>query len=210
MNEERKAELIERHRHINVNHEWWEHLYEEFDRVCKILGIDLDPVGRLRQRQRPDIEFSGFCSQGDGASWSGVYRAWHYEAGYMHRVNTYDLAPEGIREYAPRDKELHRIAGELCMLARLYYPAYAQVAKSGHYSHAFTMHLSHYEPLEGDEDDWADEVHRHVEDTLTDLFRDLADWLYARLEQGYNYLTSDEAVWDTIEANELDEEEEEV
>lgn len=205
MNEERKAELIKRYHDINVDHDWWDAVYADFESVCKILGIELDAT-----KYGPDIMFSGFWSQGDGASWAGAYRAFHYEAGWKHRVNTYDEAPAKIREYAPKNEELHRIADELCFLARIYYPAYARVTRSCHYCHAYTMSLSVYEPLVCYEEDYADEVHRHVEDTLTDLFRDLADWLYARLEQEYNYLTSDEAVWDTIEANELDEEEEEV
>jgi hypothetical protein len=33
--------------------------------------------------------------------------------------------------------------------------------------------------------------------------RDLARWLYRTLEKEYDYLTSDEAVWEAIQANEL-------
>jgi hypothetical protein len=207
MNKERKAALIERYHDINVSHDWWDAVYEDFESVCKILGIELDAT-----KYGPDIMFSGFWSQGDGASWAGAYYAERWDRSSMHNLYTYDTAPARIREYAPKDEELHRIADELCFLARIYYPAYARVTRLGYYCHSGTMHLAHYRPMDEstDEGDFADEVHRHVEDTLTDLFRDLADWLYARLEQEYNYLTSDEAVWDTIEANELDEEEEEV
>lgn len=124
----------------------------------------------------------------------------------MHNLCTYDTAPAKIREYAPHDEELHRIADELCLLARIYYPAYAWVETSGRYSHSGTMRIVHYEPMdESTDEDFADEVHTHVEETLTQLFRDLADWLYAQLEREYEHLTSDEVVWDTIQANELDE-----
>lgn len=208
MNEERKAALIEKYRDINVDHNWWDCTCEGFERICTILGIELEqrsvPLMNGEVRYEPDIQFSGFWSQGDGAAWSGSYRTYTYEAGWKHKVSTYDLAPAGIREYC-NDEELHRIADELCMLARLYYPAFARIATSGQHCHSGTMNLSVFEPMDGDPDDWAQEVHTHVEETLTQLFRDLADWLYVQLEKEYDYQTSDEAVWDTIQANELDE-----
>jgi len=206
MNEERKAALIERYRDINVDHDWWGCVYENFERVCTILGITLEQralrtVGGWA-RYEPDIEFSGFWSQGDGAAWTGVYRAWEWA--FLHRVHTYDIAPAKIREHAPNDEELHRIADELCLLARIYYPAYASVERAGRN----IQRLACCEPVEEDDDDYAEEVHSHVEETLEQLFRDLADWLYVQLEKEYEHLTSDEVVWDTIQANELDEEEE--
>jgi hypothetical protein len=50
------------------------------------------------------------------------------------------------------------------------------------------------------------------EKDVTEQWRSYMDDLYRNLEKEYDYLTSDEAVWDTIEANELieDVEEEEV
>lgn len=35
-----------------------------------------------------------------------------------------------------------------------------------------------------------------------DIFRDLAKWLYKRLESNYDYLTSDKAIIETIKSNE--------
>ena len=213
ISEARKAQLIEQYRGINVDYGWWDTLYDEFVRVCEILGIEIDTRAHRTMGgttvHRPLIHFSGFCSQGDGASWSGRYRAYTWEAGWLHKVRTYDAAPAKIREYAPTDGELHRVADELCFLARLYYPAYAHVSSNGQYCHSGTMSLAVFEPMDGDPNDYAEEVHEHVETTLTGLFRDLADWLYVKLEEEYDYLTSDEAVWDTIQANELDELEDE-
>jgi hypothetical protein len=44
---------------------------------------------------------------------------------------------------------------------------------------------------------------------LVQLFKDLANWLYRQLETEYEYLTSDEAVVESLEANEIEEEKEE-
>ena len=147
------------------------------------------------------------AGSGRRASWTGAYRAWEWA--FLHRVHTYDIAPAKIREHAPNDEELHRIADELCLLARIYYPAYAHVISNSQYCHSGTMSLAVFEPIEGDDADYAEEVHEHVETTLTELFRDLADWLYVKLEKEYGYLTGDEAVWEAIVANDLDELEDE-
>ena len=185
MTDDRKAALIERYQNINVDHEWWDSVYDDFHSICKRMGIDLD---------RHEPSFAGFWSQGDGASFTGIFNA-----------DVADTAPETIRNYAPIDKELHRIADELCMLGRIYYRAYARVGRpyGSHHCHQYTMFVTDYEPLVGDIDDWADEVHEAVEKGLQELFRDLAGWLYSTLEQEYDYLTSNEGVWDTIVANDM-------
>ena len=40
-----------------------------------------------------------------------------------------------------------------------------------------------------------------AEEVVTEALRDLARWLYRQLEREYEYLTSDEAVDETIAAN---------
>jgi hypothetical protein len=195
--------FINNHREINVHHDWWDSAYGDFDRICEILGIEL---------YKGEPSFSGFWSQGDGASWTGWYRArkplYGYETSGTYE-STYDLAPAKIREYAPQDEELHRIADELCMLTRIYYPTHALVRRhDSRYSHEMTMCVSEIEPCD-DDADFAEEVTDALEEALLEQFRDLARWLYKTLEREYDYLTSDEAVVETLEANEIEEEEEE-
>ena len=192
--------FIDKHRDINIHEEWYDGVYEDFKMICEILGIDLD-------EQEPS--FSGFCSQGDGASWTGQYRAIR---GWVSApaVVTYDLAPAKIREHAPQDEELHRIADELCLLARIYGPVYAVVGRSSiHYVHSSTMRLDEwsYYDEEIDMDEVPEEIIDLIETTLKDLFKALADWLYKRLEAEYDGLRSDDAVKESLEANEIYEEE---
>lgn len=195
-------QFLEKHRNINVDHEWWDCAYDDFSQICTILGIELD---------KDEPSFYGFWSQGDGASWTGRYRAnglsLTMPSGY---VATYELAPAKIREHAPQDEELHRIADEMSMVARIYYPAYARVTRmtATRYVHENTMVIEQIEPFD-DAEDFADEVTRTLEAALLELFRDLARWLYKSLEAEYDHLTSDEAVAETLEANEIVEEEEE-
>lgn len=190
MTDDKKQELIDRYRDINVDHDWWDLIYDDFNAICKRMGIDLD-------KQEPS--FSGFWSQGDGASFTGSFSG-----------SIADTAAEEIRNYAPLDTELHRIADELTLIGRIYYRAYARIGRpyGTHYCHQYTMYVTDFEPLESEVDDWADDIHEAVEQGLQELFRDLAGWLYRTLEQEYDYFTSDEEVWETIVANELHLEEE--
>jgi hypothetical protein len=194
--------FIDKHRDINVDYDWWDAVYDGFHEICKILGIELDA-------REPC--FSGFWSQGDGASWAGTYRAQGLGYAGLAPLSTYDQAPAKMREYAPKDEELHRIADELCLLGRIYGPVYAKVRRSsGHYVHAMTMQIDSWEFYDDDGSyDIPNEIAEHVDSTLLELFRDLAHWLYNRLECEYDHLTSDEAVIEALEANEIEEDEEE-
>ena len=63
-------------------------------------------------------------------------------------------------------------------------------------------------------DQHLDEEYASICGAVTEIIRGYCRELYKQLEEEYNYLTSDEAVWESIEANELDleteDEEEEV
>jgi hypothetical protein len=192
--------FIDAHREINVKHEWWDSTYDDFRHICNILGIELD---------RGEPSFSGFWSQGDGASWTGRYRAQGMAYSTYTPLPTYDLAPAKIREHAPQDEELHRIADELCLLARIYGPVYAIVGRSSsRYVHDNTMIVSEWEYYdERDMDDVDEKIIDHVEEALLHAFQALAQWLYKTLEAEYDYLTGDEAVIETLDANEIEEDE---
>ena len=181
-------------RHVFEDSCDWEFVYEDAAEVADILGIDL----RQRRvqlmggghRYEPSIYFSGFWSQGDGACFEGTYR---YAKG----------ATKKIREYAPQDKELHRIADELQAVQRKhFYHLIASMNHTGHYCHSGCMSVE----VEHNEDRYRDIG--DAEDDIRQLMRDFADWIYDRLESEYDYQTSDEAVEEAIRANEYEFDEE--
>jgi hypothetical protein len=187
--------LIEKHRLINTSHDWWDSVYADFENICKIIGVYVE---------NDEPNFTGFWSQGDGASFTGKYRACAFDLKARADHRYYELAPSEIRGHAPNDEELHRIADELCMLSRVYFPIHINISRFGSSSYVHEQTMDCYvEPMDGDPDDWAEEVHAHVQEQATLLMRDLARWLYRTLEKEYEYLTSDEAVWEAIQANEL-------
>lgn len=161
----------------------WDVVFEDAVRMAEILGIDIDT---RRDHGGPTIYFSGFWSQGDGACFEGSYR---YKKG----------AAKAIRKEAPEDKELHRIADALQDIQRRhFYKLRATASHSGRYSHSgcMSVDVEHYDDRYRDISD--------AEGEVTQLMRDFADWIYAQLEKGYNYLTSDEQVAESIIINEYE------
>lgn len=168
--------------------DWHSFVYEDFERICATLGIQLKtrPVRLMGggTRQDPLLWFTGFCSQGDGACFEGYYS---YAKG----------ASAAIRSYAPTDEALHRIADDLQSIQRCnFYQLRAETTQRGRYYHANCMIVS----VTRDSPTWQD-MTADAEDILTETLRDLAKWLYRQLEREYEHLSSDEVVNETIEAN---------
>ena len=92
------------YRDEGIYDEWYDHVYENFETVCRIVGITLQTSAvRLYgggTREKPNIWFRGFWSQGDGAC---------YEGRYSHARG----AAKAIRDHAPEDTELHDIVDAL-------------------------------------------------------------------------------------------------
>jgi len=177
------------YRQVGFDHDWFEFVYEDFERICAILGIDLNTVPvRLHgggTRQKTCIWFSGFWSQGDGACFEGRYR--HAKG-----------APQKIRDHAPKDTELHRIADALQAIQRRnFYQIHAAITHRDRYYHEYSMAIS----VERDSPTWQD-MSADTEDAVIEALRDLARWLYRQLESEYEYQASDEAVDEAIVANE--------
>ncbi len=58
-----------------LDYEWYDFVYEDFGRICEILGVTLATTTAWLQgggtRDKPCIYWSGFSCQGDGASFQG-------------------------------------------------------------------------------------------------------------------------------------------
>jgi len=102
---------------------------------------------------------------------------------------------------------------------------YVYVTSRGMYCHANSMvfsieHDTFYRLIECPtefHEQIVDTWDRQLEDEADDFEKDVIEqWrsymqdLYRKLEAEYDYLVSDEAVWDTIEVNELDMDEEDL
>lgn len=172
--------------------EWWragagcdnffaEAVIDDAEHIAPLLGIDFMvdrvPLCGGGTRTKPRIYWSGFWSQGDGAS---------FEAYFAYKKGS----AKAIREHAPMDKELHAIADALqAAQRRVFYRANGTITTRGHYSHSGTMHISMNDGCES------------VEDDIEQALREFADWIYSQLEAAYEYEQSDENVDANIIAN---------
>lgn len=174
LDEETQERVIENNRDINVDYQWWDFIYDDVKKIGKILGINIK-----------NIYFSRFYSQGDGACFEG----------------SYSYAKESvkkIKEYAPLDEELHKIAKDLYLLQKNhFYRLSANVEHSGHYYHEFCTNITVYD------DDYYDISDDTIEG-MKEILRSFMQWIYSILEKECNYLTSDEAIKETIIANEYE------
>jgi hypothetical protein len=154
-----------------------ESVIEDALQCAAILGIDIDKRG---------IQWSGFWSQGDGACFTGGYK---YARGSAKK----------IREHAPNDGTLARIADELqAAQARHFYRLYAAVHTSGRYSHSGTMRVD----VADSNDEYRDIG--AAEHDIADALRNFADWIYQQLESAYEWTNADEQVDENILANEYE------
>lgn len=163
-------------REAGLHDEWWDFVYDDAKRMASILGIDID-----------NIFFSGFWSQGDGACFEGTYR---YKPGSC----------KAIRAEAPQDRELHVIADTLRDIQRpWFYQLTASVKHSGNYSHEYCTVIDVEDERYAN---WgADPL---PEDEMADALRRFMRWIYARLEEEYEWINSDENVAEAITANEYE------
>lgn len=189
MTDEQKQALIEQYRDFNVEHiEWWDGVYDDFTCDMAAKGIHVY-----------DMNFSGFWSQGDGASFTG----------YISN-NKMFFDQHGLVESYPWLAKLLSHDGEFTLT----------IERTGHhYVHENTVgvDLSHtdmfYHILPSDSvraqvveqwDEQLDAEYNTICDAVTEIIRDYCRDLYRRLRDEYDYLTSDEAVWEAIVANDLD------
>lgn len=128
-----------------------------------------------------DIYFSGFHSQGDGACFKSRYQ---YEKQSVEKLKSEFPQWEKLHEIAERLKELQRVN---------FYQVLGSTKHWGFYFHEYCMDIN----LERN-----DNKPIINEDEFIEAFRDFARLIYKSINKDYDYLTSEEAILETIQANE--------
>lgn len=184
-----KQALIEQYRDFNVEHiEWWDGVYDNFTCDMAAKGIHIY-----------DMQFLGFWSQGDGASFTG----------YISN-NKMFFDQHGLTDSYPWIAKLMSHDGGFTLT----------IERTGHhYVHENTVgvdlsYTDNFRNVLPDDDlraevieQWdvqLDAEYNTICEAVTEIVRGYCRDLYRRLEETYDYLTSDEAVWEAIVANDLD------
>jgi hypothetical protein len=175
-----------------TDHEWWDTLTDEWKTTLDAIGFE-----------NADIRFSGFWSQGDGASFtSGI------DATKLVNFLSQEKPPwsDGCLDF---DYVVKQIGGKLTdptldVLHRADISGNAHRDRGNYYhDQSCTLYFEWYEP---------DDIHELGLALLTDTFDrfteaverlriDLCRAIYNGLEQEYEYLTSEEACLESAEAN---------
>lgn len=183
LSQDAQNKVLENNRDFLVEGNWYNAVYEDFLQIAEMLGFTVSEKIISRRKQdgspvyEPCVYFSGFWSQGDGAS---------FEARYKYKKDW----RKALQDYAPQDKELLEIGERLQALQKpFFYQAAMLIETRGNYCHANTMQSSSFYRLGTD-----DINNRSAEKDFLECARDLANWLYTQLEKEYDHLTSDETL----------------
>jgi len=149
--------------------------------VAALMGIEIERRHWTNsygfKGSEPKIYYCAGHVQGDYAAFEGRYT---YRKG----------AAKAVRDYAPQDTELHRIAQAL-----------QDVQKRNFYQ--LTANCSVRQDWQGVSVDRADVdgMTADAEDEIAEALRDFAHWIYEQVLAEFDYRSSDEAVDENIEAN---------
>lgn len=183
LDDQQQNELIEKHWDINVDHDWWEFTYDDFKLEMLEKGITV-----------ADINFTGFYSQGDGASFTGridmiqFLKVHNLEQEYM--AATFFAGQGELWAELDRGSSgyYHENSVNVCLILDNY----------NNFEEGSTRHEVYATMEEVMEMDWKD-----LETDVEDICRGYMQDLYSKLREEYEYLTSKEVIWETIVANEL-------
>lgn len=154
---------------------WAECILEDAKEIGALMGFDTE-----------NIYYSGFYSQGDGACFTGSIR-------YAKNCT------KAVKEYAPKDTELHRIAQAWQDLQkRNFYALRANIKHRGHYYHELCTAFE----CEDTRHNYGWLQNETIEDEIEEIARDFMRWIYRQLESAYDYETSEENISEMCELNE--------
>lgn len=180
--EQMKQELIEEHREINIYDDWAEPVYEWFEEYLEERGISW--IYHEDNKTRA-MEWSGFYSQGDGFGFGGC------------------IIQSGLPKYLGNRYPMMQKLNECGLWFEVTWNPRNNQTTPVSITHDLFIDMAGDNPLA---EVWDTELLREVESFESDLEEDiesLCKMMYRKLEEEYDYLTSDEQVWETIVANDL-------
>ena len=183
--------MLEKHRHINVEHDWHDYVYEYFREDMKAKGIDVERMYS-----------SGFYSQGDGACFEGGFDDVRLFIDSHFKPDEYPMIRKLLDE-----------GGSVvinCNHSGHYYHENCTRFSIDADELRYCMNMPtefHEQVVAGMDEKLSMEV-GDFETASIEIFKSYMRDLYRRLEAEYDYLTSDEAVAEAVIANDLNDEDE--
>lgn len=174
--EESREMAIENYHDINTDYDWYDSTVEYWQEKLESIGFE-----------NAKIQFSGFWSQGDGASFT-------CDVDFLNLLPTYiDYVLE------PNSKQARRL---IALAETGYFDGAWKIERNdSRYSHENSVACS-------DECHWLDclvndEIY-DIEQNITEIARIYMKEIYSDLEKEYEYLTSEEMIKETLIVNEYE------
>ena len=172
------ALAIENYREYNDI--YLDYVIENFTDILKMIGFS-------------DIKvyYSGFYSQGDGASFEGD-------------LDVDEITIKNIKEaleYIGEDIELKKLLTDLYKTTCDIQGLKLRITKNGNYQHEMTMDI---DVMEYDKNEYKNKEIYHKAGEILTICRYLAKWLYDKLEKSYEYQDSDEYIFQLLVNNEYE------
>jgi hypothetical protein len=168
-----KVKALEWQRECNYNDMWAENTIDDCKEIGALMGVNID-----------NIYFSVDGGQGDGACFTGSYKN---KKGCVNN----------LKEYAPLDKELHRIVKQLQLIqGNNFYSLTATVGHKGRYFHdkctEIFVERSDEKLISGG---------IQTEYALINVLREFMQWIYKALSSAYDDEFSDDNCAEFLEDN---------
>jgi len=148
---------------------------------------DAKQIGAMLGLSEMQIFWTGCSSQGDGACFSARWQSSAVKIG-------------GVKDYAPQDKELHRIAAEFERISGAFQFSSFTVQHRGHYYHEncteFAMSIT-----DSQDNEIETPAAIQAEKDLIVAAKDFMRWIYRTLEKEYTWQNEDEQVDENISCN---------
>jgi len=194
LSESAKDKARDWYRSVMENNDFAEFVIEDAARMADMIGINLrSRTVRLMgggTRQEPEVYWSGFSHQGQGACFVGSYA---YKRGSVRTIAT-EAPEEHDGKIQASNAKLNKLTRELADLQRRhFYRLSARVSHTGRGEHEYSTTI---DVFNGDND-----ADKETAEALGDLLRDFMLWIYRGLETEYDYQNSDAVVDETIRAN---------
>lgn len=185
LDEKAKQKALQAYHDLNTDYYWWDFIYDDFVTVCQYLGISVD---------KKSIAFEGFYSQGDGSSFGA-------EVDFVKLLD--NIENETWREYAPKQEFGFTLPGidkrvltlinntKIALAARI-------ISRQRGYGVLTDLGLDYSDDTGKNHD----LIYGELEKWLNGVAEILNAFLYRSLQNEYEYQTTDEAIAESIEANE--------
>jgi hypothetical protein len=188
---EAKKKVIEKHYDINVDYEWWDDfVYEDLHTLAALLGVDVD----LKKTY-----FSGFYHQGQGSAFTADIDVLKLVEG---------VKSEAWKQHAPNENlKFHKVTPNIERVCKLI--------KAGYIDFWASVRTSNRETSVSTDADFnitssglcgnpsnVEKACIELQDLIEDAAETINHWFFDNLRDNYDYNTSEEAIIESIKANE--------